>query len=105
MKNVGRARNWPLWAGDLYTEVTVTAGLTILLNMYKSEDFVDAPIPVEFSVRQIHWTGRTNNVIGPICLISSRTEMSDVLPILCILYIHIYSESDRYKFGPMKCFS
>ena len=29
-KNVGRARNWPLWAGDLYTEVTVKAGLTVI---------------------------------------------------------------------------
>ena len=25
-----RARNWSLWAGDLYTEVTVKAGLTVI---------------------------------------------------------------------------
>ena len=30
VKNVGRARNWPLWTGDLYTEVTVKAGLTVM---------------------------------------------------------------------------
>ena len=35
-------------ADDLYTEVTVTAGLSVQLNMHKSEDFVDVPIPVEF---------------------------------------------------------
>ena len=29
VKNIGRARNWPLWAGDLYTEVNVKAGLTV----------------------------------------------------------------------------
>ena len=29
MNNVGRARNWPLWAGDRFTEVTVKAGLTV----------------------------------------------------------------------------
>ena len=29
VKNVGRARNWPLWAGDHFTEVTVKAGLTV----------------------------------------------------------------------------
>ena len=29
MQNVGRARNWQLWADDLYTEVTVKAGLTV----------------------------------------------------------------------------
>ena len=29
-KNVGRARNWPLWAGDGFTEVSVKAlGLTV----------------------------------------------------------------------------
>ena len=28
-KNVGRARKWPLWAGDRFTEVTVKAGLTV----------------------------------------------------------------------------
>ena len=26
----GRARKWPLWAGDLYIEVTAKAGLTVL---------------------------------------------------------------------------
>ena len=30
VKNVGRARNWPLLAGDRFTEVTVKAGLTVL---------------------------------------------------------------------------
>ena len=42
-------------------------------------------------------------VIGPICLISSRTEMSDVASNT----MYIYSESDRYQFGPnpMKWFS
>ena len=29
VNNVGRARNWPLWAGDRFTEVTVKAGLTV----------------------------------------------------------------------------
>ena len=29
VKNARRARNWPLWAGDLYTEVIVKAGLTV----------------------------------------------------------------------------
>ena len=29
VKNVGRARNWSLWAGDRFTEVTVKAGLTV----------------------------------------------------------------------------
>ena len=27
VKNVGRARNWPLWTGDRFTEVTVKAGV------------------------------------------------------------------------------
>ena len=31
VKNVGRARNWPLWADDRFTEVTVKAGLTVLI--------------------------------------------------------------------------
>ena len=30
VKNVGIARNWPLWAGDRFTEVTVKACLTVL---------------------------------------------------------------------------
>ena len=29
MKNVGRAREWPLWKGDCFIEVTVKAGLTV----------------------------------------------------------------------------
>ena len=32
MKNVGRARNWSLWAGDRFTEVTVKAGLTVIFQ-------------------------------------------------------------------------
>ena len=42
-------------------------------------------------------------VIGPICLISSRTEMSDVAS--STMYTIFTQESDRYMFGPMKCFS
>ena len=50
------------------------------------------------SVSQIHRTVGLQDkyVIGPICLISSRTE--------CFQY-YVYSESDVYMFGPMKCFS
>ena len=29
VKNVGRARNLPLWTGDRFTEVTIKAGLTV----------------------------------------------------------------------------
>ena len=32
-KCIGRARTWPLWAGDHYTKVTVTTGLTIYLSI------------------------------------------------------------------------
>ena len=38
MKNVGRARNWPLWAGDRFTEVTVKAGLTVHVNALEVGD-------------------------------------------------------------------
>ena len=37
VKKVRRARNWPLWAGDLYTEVTVKAGLTVTRIYYLTE--------------------------------------------------------------------
>ena len=30
-EKIGRARNWPLWAGDCFTEVSVKAGLTVYL--------------------------------------------------------------------------
>ena len=57
---------------------------------------------INVSVSQIHRTVGLQDkyVIGPICLISSRTEMSDVAS--STMYTH---ESDRYLFGPMKCFS
>ena len=34
VKNVGRARNWPLSAGDRFTEVTVNAGLTVTRSSF-----------------------------------------------------------------------
>ena len=34
VKTVGRARNWPLWADDLYTEVNIKAGLIVLLFLW-----------------------------------------------------------------------
>ena len=36
VKNVGRGRHWPLWAGDRFTEVTVKAGLTVCQAIYYS---------------------------------------------------------------------
>ena len=36
VENVWRARQWPLWAGNLYTEVTVKAGLTVCVIMVGS---------------------------------------------------------------------
>ena len=78
--------------------------------------------PVQKSENAVHLTGHNNSgtkpvsakfigptdrqdkyVIGPICLISSRTEMSDVASNTMYTYVYyVYSESDRYKFGPMK---
>ena len=35
-KNVGRARSWPLWAGDLYTEVTVKRKYALPITFFSS---------------------------------------------------------------------
>ena len=65
-------------------------------------DEICIKIYTNVSVSQIHRTVGLQDkyVIGPICLISSRTEMSDVAR-----QYYVYSESDIYMFGPMKCFS
>ena len=56
VKNVGRARNWPLWAGDLYTEVTVKAGLTVIhvsLKCWNNTNWVTFIVNLYFVTRII----------------------------------------------------
>ena len=36
VKCTGRAWKWPLWAGDHYTKVTVTTGLTVIIETFLS---------------------------------------------------------------------
>ena len=51
------------------------------------------------SVRQIHRT------VGPAGQICDRTDLPHFQPdrnVRCCFQYYVYSESDRYQFGPMK---